>query len=1017
MSTSFSTLAIRNPIPPIVLFIILTVMGLVAFFELPINSMPSMVIPVVSVKVSQSGASTTEIETQITHRIEGAIVGINGVKHISTTISDGTSLSIIELQWGTDLDRVINDIRDAMSSIRAQLPKSIQEPLVQRIDTDNSAILVYTVEAPEMQLEDLSWFIDDTLNRELLSIKGVAKVERTGGVTHEIILNLDPNRLAAFGVSAADISRQLAQTNINLPGGRIILSGKEYLLRTLGSVETIELLKETRITLGNNKIVKLADLGNLMDGGAEQRSVTRLDGKPAVTFSVYRNKSSSEVTVAAKVEEKLAQIGLNQSKITFKQIFSAAKFTIMSFNAAIYSFFESALLTILVVFFFLRDTRATLIAALAIPLSIIPTFLVLYWLGFTLNWVTLLAISLVTGVLVDDAIVEIENIYRHMNKGKNSYEAAIIATDEIGLAVIATTLVICAVFIPVSFINSIPGQFFKQFGLTVAVAAFFSLLVARLLTPMLAAYLLKKPPLNQEKQILWLKGYQNIIEWTLNNRRKTMIIAFISMILSFGIIPFLSTGFLPYEDYSESNLTINLPQGSTLKQTDSVAQHVTKLLKQHKEVEYVLTSINDKINQASAKIKLVEPNKRKLDQRQFENKVLSELKAIPDVRINFSNLTGLKDVSIVLTGDNIDVLSKTAAAVEQEMHGIVGINSIGSGISQRQPEIIIVPNFAKAAQLGISVQNISDVINIATIGDSENNLAKFNYGNRQIPIRVHLPKEDMKSLNIINNLRVPTAKGNSVPLSAFSSIKFSMGPSTIERYDRKRKITIEGNLSGIALGAVLAKIYNLPTMKNLPKGIELQNAGDVETIKELFVGFVQSIALGLLMVYIIQVLLYQNWVQPFTRMTALPLSIGGAFFMLLITGTDLNMPVLIGILMLMGIADKNSILLVDYIIELINNGMPRHEAIIEACKVRARPIIMTTFAMLAGMMPIALGVLGGAFRKPMAIAVIGGLISSTVLSLILVPVMFSYINDFEAWIIPKLKKLTDITEANDKLDR
>jgi multidrug efflux pump subunit AcrB len=1011
MSISFSALSIRNPIPSILLFIVLTVTGLIAFTELPINSMPSIAIPAVSVKISQLGAASTEIETQITHKVEGAIAGINGVKHISTTISEGTSLSMIEFQFGTDLDRAISDVRNAIFNIRGQLPQSIQEPLIQRIDTDGSAILIYSVEASETCPEDLSWFIDNTISRELLSIKDVAKVERTGGIDHEITLNLDPGRLAALGISAADISRQLAQNNINLPSGRVILAGKEYLLRTLGSVKNIELLKEIRMDLGNNKIVKLADLGDFIDRGAERRSITRLDGKPVIIFSVYRNKGSSEVTVAEKVEEKLIQIGLKQPNIIFKQIFSLVKLTKTNFNAAVYSFCESTFLTILVVFFFLRDRRATLIAALAIPLSIIPTFLILYWLDFTLNWVTLLGISLVTGVLVDDAIVEIENIHRHMNKGKKPYDAAILATNEIGLTVISTTLVICAVFIPVSLIHGIVGQFFKEFGLTVSIAALFSLLVARILTPMLASRLLKKSIVHQEKNNLWLEKYQKIIEWTLDNRRKTIIIATIGMILSFSIIPFLSTGFLPYQDYSESNLTIELPQGSILEQTDTVAQRIVKLLKKHKEVEYVLTKINDQVNIASIKIKLVEPNKRKIDQRQFENKVLLELKLIPDVIINFSNLKDLKDVSLVFTSDdNYDMFIKTMAAIENDMQHIVGLHSIRNSMDQKQLEIVIIPNYAKAAQLGINIQNISDAISVATIGDNENNLAKFNYGNRQVPIRVRLPKNDIKSLSVIENFKIPTIKGSSVALSTFSNINFGVGPSTIEHYDRKRKITIEANLGGITLSEALAKIYTLPSIKTLPKGIEIQNTGDIEAIQELFIGFIKSITLGLLMVYVIQVLLYKDWIQPLTRMTALPLSIGGTFFMLLITGTDLNMPALIGILMLMGISDKNSIFLVDCMIELRNHKIPRREAIIKACMIRARPIIMTTFAMLAGMMPIAIGIFGDAFRKPMAIAVIGGLISSTTLSLILVPVMFSYVDDFEKFLLPKLKKLLDLNK-------
>lgn len=1022
-SNSFSTWAIRNPIPPIVLFLVLTVAGLVAYKNLPINNMPAVIVPVVSVQISQPGAAPSEIETQITRKVEGALAGLQGVKHITSNISEGSSTSTIEFQLETNFDRAVNDARDSISNIRDQLPKSILEPQVSRVEIDGGAILIYTLEAPEMRAEDASWFIDDTLSRELLSIRGVASVQPQGGIGHEFTLTLDRNKLLALGVTAADISRQLAQTNIDLPGGRITLSGTEYTLRTLGNVKTIELLRDTRIALTNGREVRLGDLGTLTDGGAEVRSITKLDGKPAITFQIFRSKGASEITVANKVKAKLAEIEASRKDIQFKEIFSLVTLTENSFKGTVANFFEGAVLTIIVVFLFLRDKRATVIAALAIPLSIIPTFLFMYWLGFTLNAVSLLGISLVTGVLVDDAIVEIENIHRHMREGKSPYAAAMIASDEIGLAVVATTLVICAVFVPVSFMPGIPGQFFIQFGLTVAVAAFFSLLVARLLTPMLAAYLLKAPEHHHdEKPGRWLMKYHALVNWTLDHRLKTIGVALLSMVLSFGMIPFLSAGFIPYEDFSQSRLTLELPRGSIVEQTDAAAQRIAGILKQQPEVEYVLTSIAggssglsdpaamgaggaSGVNVANIEVKLVPPSKRDLDQRAFENRILPELKKLPDMRINFANSAGAKDVSIALLGEDGDALMKAAEAAEREMRQIPELSSVSTTASLKQPEIIIMPDFAKAAQLGISVQAISDTVNIGTIGDIEANLAKFNYGNRQIPIRVRL-KDTNQTISTIENLKLPSSKGGSVPLSAVASITYSSGPTTIERFDRQRKIALEANLNGIALGVAVDKINALPSMKNLPVGVRVQNSGDAEVMAELFAGFAQAIGAGLLMVYAIQVLLYKDWIQPFTRMAALPLSIGGAFIMLLITGTDLSMPALIGILMLMGIADKNSILLVDYMLELMARGKPRREAIIEACMVRARPIIMTSLAMLAGMMPIALGIgLDTAFRAPMAIAVIGGLISSTALSLIFVPVLFSYVRDFEEWALPKLKRI------------
>jgi hydrophobe/amphiphile efflux-1 (HAE1) family protein len=1019
--TAFSTWAIKNPVPPIVLFLVLTLAGLVSYWQLPVNNMPAIVMPVVTVQIVQPGATASEMETEITRKVESALAGMQGVKHISSTISEGISLTTIEFTQETDFDRAVNDTRDAVAKVRNQLPQSILEPQVQRVEADGGAILTYTIEAPRMRAEDLSWFVDDTLNRELLGVAGVAGVQRQGGTTHEITFALDPAKLIALGVSAADISRQLALTNIDRPGGRIAISGTEYTLRTLGRAPTIENLRQMRIAFSDGRQVRLGDLGTLDDGGAERRSLARLDGKPAVTFQIFRSKGASEVSVAHAVEKELAEITSANPGVKFRQIFSLVAFTETSFRATVANFFEGAALTIFVVFLFLHDTRATVIAALAIPLSIIPTFLFLYLVGFTLNSVSLLAIALVTGVLVDDAIVEIENIHRYMREGRKPFTAAMFAASEIGLAVIATTMVICAVFLPVSFMEGLPGQFFKQFGLTVAVSAFISLLVARLLTPMLAAYLLKAPKARQEKPARWMDAYHRLIVWTLDNRLKTMGIALASLVLSFGIIPLIPDGFMPYEDTGQSRLTVELPRGATLLQTDAAAQKVVQMLKRHKEVDYVLTSIGGGsvatdgpqsggiaaggVNRADIDIKLVPAGKRDLDQRGFERKVFPELKTLPDMRINFANSNGEKDITIALVGEDGPVLEMVAETIERQMRAMQELSSVGTTESLKQPEITITPDFAKAAQLGVNVEAIADAVNIGTIGDIDTNLAKFNYGNRQIPIRVLLRRDDLR-LGTIESLKLPTADGESVPLSAIAGFQYSSGPTVIERFDRQRKIALEANLNGGAIGPALEKIMALPAMQNLPAGVKIENTGDAEMMDELVAGFAKAIGGGLLLVYAVQVLLYKDWIQPFTRMAALPLSVGGAFLLMLLTGTALSMPAYIGILMLMGIADKNSILLVDYMLEKVRNGIPCRDAIIEACMIRARPIVMTSLAMTAGMLPIALGIsLDSAFRAPMAIAVIGGLVSSTALSLVFVPAMFSYVRDFEEWLAPKLKRM------------
>lgn len=1028
-----SSWSIRNPIPAILLFLILTFAGISSYLKMPINNMPSVVVPVVSVQITQVGASASEIEKQITKKVEGALAGMQGVKHINSVISEGYSSTTIEFQLDVDFDRAVNDSRDAVSKIKEQLPKTIEEPVIQRIEIDGGAILIYSVIAPEMQSEDLSWFIDDTINRELLSIKGVANVKRDGGVEHEITVTLDPNKINSYGITADEISKQIAKTNIDLPGGHVEIGNVEYSIRTIGSASSVTALSQTKIALPDGKFVKLADLGSVQDKTNEIRKITTIDKRPTITFQVYRSKGSSEVEIAKKVDAKLDQLAQTYPDIKFQKIFSLVTFTENSLKSTKSTFFEGAMLTILVVFFFLRDFRATMIAAITIPLSIIPSFYVMNLLGFSLNAVTLLAISLVTGVLVDDAIVEIENIHRHMKKGKSAYLAAIVAVEEIGLAVVATTFVICAVFVPVSFMGGVPGQFFKQFGLTVAISAFFSLVVARLLTPILCAYFLKNPKNQEAKSGFFQKydfegKYQRLVNWTLDNRKKTMLFAAISMLTSFAIIPLIPSGFIPYEDYSQSKISIELPKGTTLEETKKVAQGAVDIVQNKKEVEYVLLSIGTStsgmtgpgtshssasINMAELNVKLKPKNQRDISQREFEALLLPELKNIPDVKISFANSSGDKDIVIALVSDDDHALEKVAIEAEKEMRQLNIISSVSSSAGQIEPEIIIKPDFDRMAMLGISSWQISEAIKIATIGDVESNLAKFNYNSRQIPIRVRLPASKNYNISNLENLVIASKNGKKITLSSVAKVEFAFGPTIINRYDRQRKISLEANLKGAPLGEALEKIYQLPSIKNLPNGVRIQNTGDAEMMGELFGGFAKAIFTGLLMVYAIQVLLYKDWIQPFTRMAALPLSVGGAFFLLLLTNTDFSMPAVIGLLMLMGIADKNSILLVDFILDQIRAGVSVRQAILDSCRVRARPIIMTSIAMLAGMMPIAMGFgLDSAFRAPMAIAVIGGLISSTALSLIFVPVIFSYVKDFENWLFPKLKRLSINREEN-----
>lgn len=551
MTRNISAWAIRKPIPTIVLFVVLTFAGMAAFMRLPINANPNVSFPIVTVTVTQASAAPAELETQVTRRVEGAASGLPGVNHIRSTISTGVSTTTVEFKIGTDPDRATTDVREAVTQIRSDLPQSIQEPVISRVDVDGSAILYYTIRAPRLSPVELSWFVDDTVNRELLAVPGVQKVQRLGGVNREIRVSLDPDKLLALGVTADQVNSTLRDMNANIPGGRGTIGGREQAIRALGSVKTVEELSQLSVPLPGNRWVRLADIATVADTSAEPRSFARLDGEQVVGFSVSRAKGYSDTTVAEAAKGRIAEIQARTPDIEMKEMISTVQYTMESYDAASTALVEGAILTVVVVFLFLRNWRATLISALAMPLSILPTFAIMALLGFTLNSISLLALTLVIGILVDDAIVEIENIERHIHMGKRPYIASIEAADAIGLAVVATTLTIVAVFAPVSFIGGAVGQYFKQFGLTVAIAVLFSLLVARLLTPLMAAYLMQPaahPTHADAAPSTFSAGYLKLLGWTLDHRKTALGIVAVIFAGSLGLLTLLPTGFLPTSD-------------------------------------------------------------------------------------------------------------------------------------------------------------------------------------------------------------------------------------------------------------------------------------------------------------------------------------------------------------------------------------------------------------------------------------------------------------------------------------
>ncbi|MEQ9359280.1 efflux RND transporter permease subunit [Coleofasciculus chthonoplastes] len=1003
MSFHISAWSIKKPVPTIVLFLILGIFGLVSFFRLGIDSNPNIDIPAVMVTVTQPGAGPTELETQVTKKIEDSVAGLGNIDELTSTVTEGSSTTTVSFVLGTDSDRATNEVRNAVAQIRQDLPQDVNEPIVKRLEFAGGSIMTYAVASETRSVEQLSDLVDRTISRALLNVPGVAQIDRLGGVDREIRVDLDPSRLQAYGITATQVNDQIRNLNIDLPGGRGNVGGSEQNIRTLGSAETVAELRSYRIVLPNGATVPLSSLGEVEDSFAEQRQAASLNGESVVAFSVRRSTGSTLVTVEEGVREAVSELEKTlPDDVTLALIFTRADAIRDSYQATIDALVLACILTVIAVGLFLRDWRVTLITATALPLSIIPTFGVMKLLGYTLNGMTLLALALAVGNLVDDAICMIENIDQHLDMGKKPFNAALDASREIGLAVVATTATIVAVFIPVAFMGGIPGQFFQPFGVTVAVSTMFSTLVACTMTPMLSAYLLKskrnREPGTRKKRI---HPYRNLLTWALRHRITTLLIALAFFIGSLQLVPLIPKGLFDSGDTGLSTVMVELPPGSTLSETEAIMQQLNQSLQENPAVEKVFTTA-DNINSGTVYANLLPKDEREVSQQEFEQEMRQVFRTIPGARISFQSQGaggGGKDLSIVLKSENAPVLTQTAETLEKQMRDIPGLVEVTSSTSLVKPEIVIQPDPERAADLGVSVGAIARTASLALIGDNESNLAKFDLADRQIPIRIQLDPDTRTDISTLKNLQVPSQSGTLVPISAVADIRLGSGPAQIDRFDRNRQVSVEANLEGISLGDALETVKALPAMNPLPPDVAEEPAGDAKIMQDIFTRFATALGAAILSIYAILVLLYSNFLYPFGILVALPLSIGGALLGLLVMQKELGLFALIGIVLLMGLVTKNAILLVDFGLAGIKEGKPQYKAVVEAGVSRLRPILMTSVSTIAGMMPIALELgADGEVRSPMAIAVIGGFTTSTLLTLVVVPVLFTYVDNLYRWI-------------------
>jgi len=1044
---NFSAWSIRNPIAPLLAFALLVFVGMQAFYKLPITRFPNIDVPVVSISVTQSGASPAELEMQVTKEVEDAVASISGIDEIQSTVTDGLSQTVVVFRIEKPTAEAVQDTKDAVDKIRSDLPAGIEEPIVSKVDVEGQAIQTFAVSSPNMTLEELSWFVDDTVKRALQGQPGIGRIDRYGGADREVRVSLDPGKLDAYGITAADVNQQLRGTNVNLGSGRGQVAGNEQTIRTLGDTRDVSQLNTTTISLPNGRFVKLSELGTIDDTYEEQKSFSRFNGTPSVTFAVFRAKGASEVSVAETVSESLTEIRKANPNVKIEMVDDSVYFTYGNYEAALHTLIEGSILAVIVVFLFLRNWRATLIAAVALPLSAIPTFWIMDIMGFSLNLVSFLALTLATGILVDDAIVEIENIARHIKMGKTPYKAALEAADEIGLAVIATSFTIIAVFVPVSFMPGIAGQYFIQFGLTVAFSVFFSLVVARLITPLMAAYLMRAEDGmedHHDNDGTIMRGYTRLVTGTTRKwywRYTALLCAIAFLIGSMMLLSRVPGSFMPPDDSSRVVLSVELPPNATLEDTAAASTKVYDAVRGIDGVEsvFVLGGASPKgdleLRRATVRVILgnidhsllktlvnkglgglpvignlipkMEEHGRTRPQWDVEKDIFAAVRGIPDVRISKVNDRAERDLTFNFLSSNEDDLNEAVSLLESKLRASPILANVSSEGALPRPELQIRPRMAEASRLGITPQQISETIRVATIGDIDANLAKISLDDRQIPIRVQASLDVRRDLAAIRAIKIKTASGASVPLYSVADVDYSEGPSSIKRNNRNRVVAIGSDVPfGTALDTSTAEFKRIVSETELPKSVHLAESGDAKVQGEMVQSFGNAMLMGLMLVLVVLILLFKDVIQPFTILFSLPLAIGGVALALIVTQNALSMPVLIGILMLMGIVTKNAILLVDFAIEMKRHGMERVEAMVEAGRKRARPIIMTSIAMSAGMLPSALGVgEGGSFRSPMAIAVIGGIIVSTVLSLVVVPSFFLIMDDLSrllGWLFGRL---------------
>ena len=1017
---NFATWSIRNPTPSILLFALLTIAGVWSFHALQVKNMPDFEESQFQVALSLPGAAPNQLEIEVARPVEDILTTLRGVKFIRSTITEGVVIIRVDFVLELKPAEAQSALRDAIDRVRSTLPPELEDPSIRQLTLAGGAPTVsYAVTSADLDEAALSWFVEDTVGRAIRSLPGVYQFHVLGGVSREVEVEIDPTRLSAVGLTVADVSRALKRTQRDASGGEGRLGGATQGVRTVATVATAEDLAALPIALANGARVRLDELAAVHDGTGERTTAARFDGAPAVGFRVLHGRGANEIELCAAVQRAVDGLSAEHPHVKFAIVSTMADEVHNEYSNSMHMLWEGALLAILVIWLFLRDWRSTLIGALALPLSILPAFAAMYVADFTLNTITLLALTVVVGILVDDAIVEIENVTTHLRGGLGVRDATSKAVSEIGRAVVATTLALIVVFLPMSFMKGFSGLVFRQFGWTAAAAVFTSLLVARLITPLLAVRLLKATPHKTTPDGAVMIRYLSLVRWCLDHGAITVGITVLFVFGSIWLWPRLPTGFSPAEDGAYTTINVELPPGATLEQTLTLAEEARHTLVSSSTAVPEVTHVFTLVGQPRAErngvsggtadvhtarlIAALTPWGHRASETEVEERIRDRLSVLPGAKFSVNGAGFGERVTVILSSPSAGSLLASAQALAAELATLPGLAGVTTTATLGRTDIVVRPDLTRAAELGVTTEAIADTARIATSGDFSANLAKLNLDARQIDIRVRLAKLTREDPDTMAQLRVPGRNGL-VPLSAIADISLEAGPEKIERYNRNRHITVSADLGGMPLGEALGRIAKLPTMTALPKDVEWVRSDESELMDELFAGFAQVLLLAAVCVYCLLVLLFKDFFLPLTILSAAPLSAGGALLGVWLSHSEIGLSVLIGFVMLLGIATKNSILLVDFtVVAMRDQHQSEADALVEACRKRVRPIVMTSVAMIAGMLPLVLGLGQGdlSLSRPMAAAIIGGLMSSTALTLLVVPVVFVYVARFERWVQQK----------------